>query len=151
MSPLLSVSTRISFRARIRNFSSMGEEWNWSLGFGSNMDAKALVTKKQLNVKDHTPAVLKGWRMAWMGGIPWTEPAYANVWPSKGDEVHGVAFCMDKASEEKLDKQEASYSKEYVDLVAYDGRKLKGFVYYNKNPAHLERYLDGLRKAGLPG
>ncbi len=27
------------------------DEWTWSLGFGSNMDAKALVTKKGLNVK----------------------------------------------------------------------------------------------------
>lgn len=28
---------------------------------------------------------------------------------------------------------------------------VKCFVFYNKNRAHLERYLDGLRKAGLPG
>jgi TolB-like protein/cytochrome c-type biogenesis protein CcmH/NrfG len=27
---------------------------------------------------------------------------------------------------------------------------VRQFVYYNKVPAHLERYIDGLRKAGLP-
>jgi hypothetical protein len=27
---------------------------------------------------------------------------------------------------------------------------VRRFVYYNKVPAQLERYIDGLRKAGLP-
>ncbi len=61
------------------------------------------------------------------------EPAYSNVQPSPGDEVHGVAFKLDKPSQEKLDKQEAAYRKEIVELEAYDGRKLKGFVYYNES------------------
>ena len=57
----VAVANRISlFAQRLvrisRNFSSNmagdeSKEWHWSLGFGSNMDAKALVTKKQLNIK----------------------------------------------------------------------------------------------------
>lgn len=26
---------------------------------------------------------------------------------------------------------------------------VRRFVYYNKNPAHLDRYIEGLKKAGL--
>ena len=83
-------------------------------------------------------------------GIPHAEPAYANVQPSPGDEVHGVAFLMDKPSMEKLDKQESGYAKVMVDMEAYDGRKIRGFVYHNeKNKDELKptkRYLGVLIK-----
>jgi hypothetical protein len=64
------------------------------------------------------------------GGIPHTEPAYANVTECADSEVHGVAFLMSKESQEELDRTENAYAKKMVDLQAYDGRMLKGFVYY---------------------
>ena len=39
---------------------------------------------------------------------------------------------------EKLDKVEVGYNKETVTLMAYDGRKLEGFVYMPKNTSTTE-------------
>ena len=80
---------------------------------------------------EHTAAILKDWKLSFMPGIPLTEPGYANLAQSPGSEVHGVAFLMSKESQEELDRTERSYAKVFVDLTSYDGRPLKGFVYYN--------------------
>lgn len=64
-----------------------------------------------------------------LSGIPWCEPAFANVTAEAGSEVHGVAFCMNTESVNKLDSVEQGYLKTMVTLTAYDGRTLKGFVY----------------------
>lgn len=83
-------------------------------------------------------------------GIPWVEPAFANVEEKVGAEVHGVAFCMSQESMEKLDKVETGYIKKMVTLKSYDGRDLEGFVYTKEtgredmNPS--ARYLGVLCK-----
>ena len=49
---------------------------------------------------------------------------------------------------EKLDKVEVGYNKETVTLMAYDGRKLEGFVYMPKNTSTTE-YLPSPRYLGV--
>ncbi|ESO93557.1 hypothetical protein LOTGIDRAFT_232618 [Lottia gigantea] len=126
----------IQFR-RISRIKMASQDTMWSFGYGSNMDVKAVETKKKVKIIDHTAAILKGWKLAFnLSGIPLVEPAYANV--TKGDptdEVHGVAFCMTKDSIEQMDRVESGYNKAQVTLEAYDGRKLDGFVYVNKPSA----------------
>ncbi len=60
---------------------------------------------------------------------------------------------MDKSSLEELDRTESGYKKAYVDLQAYDGRTLKGFVYTGKppegNPLPTQRYMGVIIKVIL--
>ncbi len=76
------------------------------------------------------------------------------------DEVHGVAFLMEPQSIANLDKYEMciGYTKYMVDMEAYDGRKLQGFVYcaekeHPKNIFPTRRYMnvviEGAKQAGL--
>ena len=86
-----------------------------------------------------------------MPGIRLAEPGYANLAKSPGSEVHGVAFLMSKESQEELDRTESGYAKVFVDLISYDGRPLKGFVYYNAKASGgggipSQRYLGVLVK-----
>ena len=55
---------------------------------------------------------------------------------------------MGEESVEKLDKVEVGYNKETVTLMAYDGRKLEGFVYMPKNTSTTE-YLPSPRYLGV--
>ena len=107
---------------------------------------------------EHTPAVLSDYQLKFsLRGIPYAEPSFANVEPSPGSEVHGVGFCMTKTSMLKLDSIERGYKKQMVDLTAYDGRKLNGFVYIKETDGTeippSKRYLGvlckGARQAGL--
>ncbi len=56
----------------------------WSFGFGSNLDRVALETKKHVKILDESAAILKDWKFSYISGIPFAEPAYANV------EVNGL-------------------------------------------------------------
>jgi len=97
-------------------------------------------------------------------GYPLVEPAFANLRQEDNDDdddegrnkdiknkekdadrandnkikemvVHGVAFAMNKANMNRMDLIEPKeYSKRMVTLIAYDGRKLPGFVYFCENP-----------------
>ena len=156
--------------------SAVEDGYLWSFGYGSNMDVKALETKKHVKIKgkcadrsvvfkwkskasffpfsilyiEHTAAILKDWQLSFMPGIRLAEPGYANLAKSPGAEVHGVAFLMSKESQEELDRTESGYAKVFVDLRSYDGRPLKGFVYYNAKASAegvpSKRYLGVLVK-----
>ena len=106
--------------------------------------------RERFYISEHTAAILKDWKLSFMPGIPLAEPGYANLAQSPGSEVHGVAFLMSKESQEELDRTERSYAKVFVDLTSYDGRPLKGFVYYNAKASGegvpSERYLGVLVK-----
>ena len=106
--------------------------------------------RERFYISEHTAAILKDWKLSFMPGIPLAEPGYANLAQSPGSEVHGVAFLMSKESQEELDRTERSYAKVFVDLTSYDGRPLKGFIYYNAKASGegvpSERYLGVLVK-----
>ena len=106
----------------------------WSFGYGSNMDVVSLQAKKHVKIVDHVCAVLRGWRLAFnLPGMPKVEPSYANVVRGEdSDEVHGVAFCMTKESNEELDRTESGYDKKEVTLQGYDERVITAFLYVNK-------------------
>ncbi len=74
--------------------------------------------------------------------------------PAPGEEVHGLAFLMDQSSQDQLDRNEGpGYKKVFVDLQAYDGRKLRGFIYAGKvpegNPLPSKRYMGVIVKVIL--
>ena len=98
------------------------------------MDMVALQNKKKVKVLEHCPAILRGFRLAFsMRGPPYVEPGYGGLWREEGGEVHGVAFLMGEGGEAQLDRNEGPYIKEIVELEAYDGRELEGYVYMTRN------------------
>ena len=108
------------------------------------MNVQSLEEKKHVKILDSVPSILKDHRMAFnVGGIHHVEPFFAGLVESPGDEVHGLAFCMDMESMENLDRNEGynpngkgygGYKKSFVKFQAYDGRVLDGYVYMNKSP-----------------
>ncbi|PAA92848.1 hypothetical protein BOX15_Mlig011547g5, partial [Macrostomum lignano] len=143
------------------NMSGANKSTIWFFGYGSNMDSENLSKKKGVEVLQSTPAVLRGYKMAFsLAAIPLAEPFFANCEKgSESDNIHGVAFETDADSIAKMDKVEMGYDKASVILEAYDGRKLDGYVYVNKpqrevrvgNPSgrYLRLLINGAKAAGL--
>jgi len=134
------------------------DEGVWSFGYGANMDMEALQSWKKVKVFEHCPAVLRGFKVVFsLPGLPFVEPGFGGLCRQKDEEVHGVAFKMDKESMVKLDDKESKrYTKETVKLTSYDGRELEGYVYMSPTTEEWlpsKRYLGvlckGAREAGL--
>jgi len=119
----------------------------WSFGFGSNMDVEHLYVKKAVTVLDHTPAILKGWRMAFTcQGLHLVEPRFANT--EKGgpsDEVHGVAIQLSKGDADKLISYEHEYETAWTTFEGYDGRVLQGFIFVAIESFRVEEALPSAR------
>ena len=139
---------------------NMSENHFWSFGFGSNMDVHFVEKTKEVEVLEHTPAVLRGYRLSFsFPGYPLVEPAFGNLREDPEAETHGVAFRMSRANRDRMVQVEPDeYGVRDVDLEAYDGRRLRGFIFIANNPdleefAPSKRYLgiilDGARRAGL--
>ncbi len=76
----------------------------------------------QLDPADHTPAVLRGYRLVFnLLSLPHVEPSFANVEEGEeGDEVHGVAFAMDEKAAQRMRMwgQSLSFKKHIICLCA---------------------------------
>ena len=127
----------------------------WSFGYGSNMDMVALRERKRVEVLEHLPAILGGFRLTFsLQGANYVEPAFGGLTREEGAEVHGIAFKMTNESVAQLDRNEggtSAYRHETVTLTAYDGRQLEGYVYM-PNKAIQERaeeYLPSSRYLGV--
>jgi cation transport regulator ChaC len=103
----------------------------WSFGYGSNMNPRHLEDQKGVKVLDHTPAILKGYRLTFEHkGMPLVEPSFATVKEgAPSDEVHGVAFLVSKSDYDRLDKIEVTYEGCEKNFEAYDGRVITGLVF----------------------
>ncbi len=64
------------------------EQTIWSFGFGSNLDRIALENKKHVKVLDESAAILKDWKFSYISGVPFAEPAYANVEVNETVTIH---------------------------------------------------------------
>jgi len=134
-------------------------------GYGSNMSAEGMASKglKPLN---SFRAILKDYRLAFnlsVGSL--CDPAFANVVPSPGDEVHGICIVFDEPDILKLDQQEAVYDRVDCQLTSYveDGAhaflgqvyvwteelaiKFSQFAKYEEK-APSQRYLNMLTSGG---
>ena len=138
----------------------MAEETFWAFGYGSNMDIEHLATRKNVKVIEHSPAILKGWRLTFdFRAFDCVEPSYAGVKEQEGHEVHGCAFKVNVEQMASIDALEGiAYSKKLLPVETYDGRKIEAFVYINKFRANKDfkpsfRYkrviLSGAKSIGL--
>ena len=129
------------------------EEGIWSFGYGSNMDMVALREKKRVEVLEHVPAVLRGFRMTFsFKGVKYVEPGFGGLTQEEGAEVHGIAFKMTNDSVAELDRNEGggtsgAYRHQTVALQAYDGRQLEGYVYMSSKASQepVEEYQPSSR------
>ena len=74
-------------------------------GYGSNMSPEGMASKG-LTPLNNFRAILKGYRLAFNLAVPSSlvDPSYANIVPSEGDEVHGIAIVFDEKDIIALDK-----------------------------------------------
>eukprot|EP00211_Chloroparvula_japonica_P014311 CAMPEP_0119147348 /NCGR_PEP_ID=MMETSP1310-20130426/40218_1 /TAXON_ID=464262 /ORGANISM="Genus nov. species nov., Strain RCC2339" /LENGTH=234 /DNA_ID=CAMNT_0007139311 /DNA_START=34 /DNA_END=735 /DNA_ORIENTATION=- len=112
------------------------------------MSVENMRRKKNLNVLNWAPGILRHWRLCFFTAIPYVEPAFAMVEPSHEDEVHGVVFEISEEQARGLDKQEAGYDVVETEVVTYDGRIVMAGVYKTKK-AKPEDVLPSLRYARL--
>lgn len=132
----------------------------WSFGYGSNMPTQCLAWKKVPIVAGRSKGcVLRGYKLFFtdMGGM-------ANIYPSEGDEVYGVAHLMTRETKMRLDQKEGGgvyYGLETVECHPLDGSPAitaEIFCYRGNLPpatgCPTERYrdilLEGAREFQLP-
>jgi len=137
-------------------------------GYGSNMSPEGMASKG-LTPLNNFRAILKGYRLAFNLAVPSSlvDPSYANIVPSEGDEVHGIAIVFDEKDIIALDKAEMCYDRVKVQLTAYQedsGGSFVGYAYVftpenARNPAYSsfvaynevppsQRYLNMLTSGG---
>jgi len=124
------------------------------------MNVDIVQNKKRVEVLDHTPAVVSGWRLSFsLGGISHVEPSFATALRGRADDaIHGVALLLPRDAVQKLDRQEGAYDKTPVIICAYDGRELHGWMYTSGWDAvpdvpcskrYLALMIRGAREAGV--
>lgn len=133
-----------------------GETKVWKFGYGSNLSPTFMREKKSLEVFDSKPAVLKGYKLIFPEAIEFVEPAFASVIESdeKDSEVHGTVSLLSLKSAQSLDKQEMGYDIKTLEVICYDGQKIKAEVYTDKHKDLVlglpsKRYMDILIKGAI--
>ena len=76
------------------------------------------------------PAILRGYRLAFHGpaGMATPEPSSGSTHPYS-DHFHGVLHLIEGAHLEVLDRIEAGYTRQVVDVELYDGSTQAAWVY----------------------
>ena len=113
-------------------FDLSDSEDRWYFAYGSNMsiDRKTIRTG---TIRQKVVVCLNGYRLAFNKRANNAREAYANVVPSPGDEVWGVAYRCNSEAIEQLDRHEGvsggHYHRQQVDLKARLGETLQAEVY----------------------
>jgi len=126
----------------------------WNFAYGGNMNPRVLGLRRGIEPLESVAGCLPGYRLVFNApGVPWVEPAFANVEPRPGGEVHGVLHRMTAGQMARLDLFEGggmAYRHLDLEVRAYDGRSLSARVYSavrataERNPSC--RYLNLLRE-----
>lgn len=126
----------------------------WNFAYGGNMNPRVLSERRRIDPLESVAGVLEDFRLVFnTRGIPWIEPAFANVEPVKGERVHGVLHRLTPEQFTRLDLFEGrglAYRHMELDVKAYDGRTIRARVYSairvtaEKPPSC--RYLNLLRE-----
>jgi len=126
----------------------------WNFAYGGNMNPRVLRARRGIEPRESVAGCLPGYRLVFNArGVPWLEPAFANVEPATGEEVHGVLHRLTAGQMARLDLFEGggmAYRHLNLEVRAYDGRTLQARVYSAirvtapKNPSC--RYLNILRE-----
>jgi len=123
------------------------EIWIWI----EYVNYKSHQQKKNIQVFQHKPGILKGWKLVFTEAMRFLEPGFASVIRgNENEEVHGVLALISKETAESLDQQERTYVIEKLPIEAYDGEVIISEVYTKVAPVNFgipsRRYLALLIK-----
>ena len=133
----------------------------WMFGYGANLNATHLAKKKKLTVLDSCAAKVPGWYLAFpKGGFPYVDPSFASAYRKEGEEIHGLAYAVNKGHFDKCNALEGGgrvYDQVIVTLHLYDGRKVEGQIYTRKelkeegtpSRRYLNLIIEGAKEANL--
>jgi len=126
----------------------------WNFAYGGNMNPRVLGNRRGIEPLEAAAGCLQGYRLVFnTRGIPLLEPAFANVEPARGGEVHGVLYRLTADQMGRLDMFEGggmAYRHLDLEVRAYDGRTIRARVYSairltaEKSPSC--RYLNLIRE-----
>lgn len=127
--------------------------------FGSNVNPSTFRGRRNMNPTSSSPCVLSGYELVFsVPGLPYFEPAFAAVRPSRGDatkfanETHGVMYAIRREEWDYLLQTEGSYDVIDVTCTTYDGREVSGRTLTHVELANFgtqlpsKRYLELIRE-----
>ena len=129
--------------------------------YGSNMSSGIFVHGfRKMNPSSAERAILRGYRLAFSeAGIPFFEPAFANVEEDEAALVEGVLYRITEKEMDDLHISEGgrAYNIIHVPVVGDMSGSVEAQVFQSKHPAHglhpSKRYIDilidGAREHGL--
>ncbi len=126
----------------------------WNFAYGGNMNPGVLIDRRGIRPMESAAGRLEGYRLAFnTRGIPWVEPAFANIASAPGKAVHGVLHRLTARQLRRLDLFEGeglAYRHLDMEVSAYDGRSVNARVYsairVTAEKAPSCRYLKILRE-----
>jgi len=139
----------------------MSEKSVFYFAYGSNMSSKVFVHGfRALKPSSAERAVLKGYRLAFSEpGVPFFEPAYANIEKDAGASCEGVLYRITAEEMDRLDLSEGgrAYNIVHVPVEGVDSGPVMAQTFQSKAHAHgllpSKRYLDilidGAQEHGL--
>lgn len=130
--------------------------------YGSSL-LRAQMERRLMGNKPVTRAILKGWRLAFMGNSTERKGPVANILPDPARSVPGTLYELNEVMIQYLDRAEAcekgTYQKLDVTVEKDDGEKVSAVGYQlsakeppfgNPNLGYLMQVKQGYKEWGLP-
>ena len=77
---------------------------------------------------EYEPAILRDYQLLF--NMKYGNEASAGVIPNPNHDTHGILFCMDSKSLEKLNNWERIYQQVYTSVETYDGQIVDNVLVY---------------------
>ncbi len=133
----------------------------WYFAYGSNLDPETFLGRRRMKPHEARTALLREYRLVFDLAVGKGERGVANLLPTAGEWVHGVAYRLSESGARWLDRTEGvprSYQRVDVALEADGNLRLDAFTYVSphrrpeRKPSrrYLELLLRGARHHGLP-
>jgi gamma-glutamylcyclotransferase (GGCT)/AIG2-like uncharacterized protein YtfP len=132
----------------------------WYFAYGANMSSGVFEGRRRMRALDKRTGRLDGYRLAFnQPGIPWIEPAFANIRSDSEGEVHGVLWKISAEDFATLDLQEGggdAYERLTVQVdTALGAVEAYTYITHNVIPGlkpsgrYLDLLIGGARDVGL--
>jgi cation transport regulator ChaC len=133
----------------------------WYFAYGSNLDPRTFLGRRRMRPVETRVAILADFALVFDLPVGPGERGVANLAPSLGGSVCGVAYQISEEQGHHLDRSEGvpnAYQRHGVDLAGGDGMLFRGFTYVSEHrhperkpsPRYMGLLLHGARHHGLP-
>nr|KAG5712967.1 hypothetical protein BaRGS_021761 [Batillaria attramentaria] len=125
-------------------------------GYASNM-LKERLTSNKLNVVFKCVAKLEGYELQFCGEGKGWHGAMASIQEKPGSHIWGVVWQLNQADQERLNRQESTFTPKEVDVTSTDNQVYRCRVYTQElratgkpSPHYKDIILRGARQNNLP-